>query len=74
MYLIIIFVLDNDNDNEIIFISIETFTHDKQWKYRKVKKSWAFPFLYQYITAALNQFIQSIISIPVWSLRSLAVT
>ena len=32
-----------DNDNEIIFISIETFTHsyihDKQWKYGKVKKS-----------------------------------
>ena len=61
MYFIIIFVLDNDNDNEISFISIKTFTHDKQWKYRKVKKSWTFPFLHQYITAALNQFIQSII-------------
>ena len=37
-------IFDNDNDNEIIFISIETFTHsyihDKQWKYGKVKKSW----------------------------------
>ena len=37
---------DNDNDNEIIFISIETFTHsyihDKQWKYGKVKKSWTY--------------------------------
>ena len=36
----------NDNDNEIIFISIETFTHsyvhDKQWKYGKVKKSWTY--------------------------------
>ena len=46
-------------DNEIIFISIETFTHsyihDKQWKYRKVKKSWTLPVLHQYITAALNQ-------------------
>ena len=35
-----------DNDNEIIFISIETFTHsyihDKQWKYGKVKKSWTY--------------------------------
>ena len=35
-----------NNDNEIIFISIETFTHsyihDKQWKYGKVKKSWTY--------------------------------
>ena len=35
--------------------------NDKQWKYGKVKKSWLSHFLHQYITAALNQFIQSII-------------
>ena len=38
-----------------------------KWKYGKVKKSWTyiyltFPCLHQYITAALNQLIESIIS------------
>ena len=50
------------NDNEIIFISIETFTHsyihDKQWKYGKVKKSWTYIILSDFPDSYINNILR----------------
>ena len=55
------------NENEIIFISIETFTHsythDKQWKYGKVKKSWTYISDFPILTSIYYGSIKSIYTV-----------
>ena len=60
---------EEDNDSEIIFISIETFTHsyrcihDKQWKYGKVKRSWTYISDFPILTSIYYGSIKSIYTV-----------